>query len=227
MSVELMSVELESDELPIDESEVDKSGVDESSVDVFWVEEYRRDELGGNELKSRELESDGKEGQDVVEDLDWGVVPEEVVCDPDPDVSVDFEEEMSLEPSEWSDETPELLSLDESEEDEPGGGPPNDDKPDGKSMLSVRKTSPPLDGTWSGSTQRSSWGGSGQSSRGSSGPTSSRKRGAWSKRTRIFSTTPVDNSVPFASSSETSPSHGFKRVSRGRVSIEYRAVGRE
>ena len=56
---------------------------------------------------------------------------------------------------------------------EPPPPPPPPDDP-----LFVTDTFPPFEGTWSGSSQRSSWGGSGHCSRGSSAPTSNRKRGA-------------------------------------------------
>ena len=86
------------------------------------------------------------------------------------------------EPSELSELLSELWSLEETSED---GGlpgelppPPPPPPPGDERTKSVSEISPPFDGMWSGSSQRSSWGGSGHCSRGSSGPTSKRKRGA-------------------------------------------------
>lgn len=69
---------------------------------------------------------------------------------------------------------------DEPYEDEfpPGGGGSPVLCGGGSEGNCVKETSPPLEGTWSGNSQRSSCGGSAHSSRGSSGPISNRNRGA-------------------------------------------------
>ena len=126
------------------------------------------------------------------------------------------------EPSELSELLSELWSLEETSED---GGlpgelppPPPPPPPGDERTKSVSEISPPFDGMWSGSSQRSSWGGSGHCSRGSSGPTSRRNRGAWSNSTRTFSITPVDRGLPPASSIVTGPSQGISNEPCGTVS---------
>ena len=80
-------------------------------------------------------------------------------------------------PEEPADEVASLELLENSDDVsefpvEPPPPPPPDDP------MFVTGTLPPLDGTWSGSSQRSSCGGSGHWTRGSSAPTSKRNRGA-------------------------------------------------
>ena len=94
---------------------------------------------------------------------------------------------------------------------EPGGG-----STDGSVGGSV--TSPPALGRSSGSSHRSSWGGSGQRLRGSSGPSSMRTLNEWSNKTRRVSTRAVTRGEPEESSTRTCPSQGTGGAVRGAVS---------
>ncbi len=113
-------------------------------------------------------------------------VREESDVSPPESESVRFHEGFADEPSEPSEPSEllsELPSLESSEEMfEPDGSPyelpPPPPPPGEERTKSVSEMSPPFEGMWSGSSQRSSWGGSGHCSRGSSGPTSKRNRGA-------------------------------------------------
>ena len=112
------------------------------------------------------------------------VIEESEVSFPDSELELfhDGSAEEPSEPSELSELLSELWSLEALEESSEDGGFPGElpppPPPFEERTKSVSEMSPPFEGMWSGSSQRSSWDGSGHCSRGSSGPTSKRNRGA-------------------------------------------------
>ncbi len=205
---------------------------DEESPDVEFVDwcDGCDEELCSSEDRPLEGVTDSSLVDDELSSVVVAeVTPESDVAEPESE-SERIHEERSEEPSDPSEESSdellsELWSLETLEEtleetSEDGGllvelppPPPLEER-----IWSVSEMSPPFEGTWSGSSQRSSCGGSGHCSRGSSGPISRRKRGAWSNSTRTFSMTPVDSRVPLASSIVTGPSQGINSVLCGSVS---------